>query len=205
MFLTLKLFLKVIFFTTKLSLIAQTDYMALAAVRALFNHCGQCGDGVIVIGGDFNCTINPSIDRLRRPTEHRPKISMALNDTVNCLSLCDVWRRRNPSLQKFTWLRNNPNNPSGVSEARLDRFYIPVNIMSSVRSCDINPCSLSDHSAVSFVIKLPIHDTKGSAYWHFNNSLLEDKAYEDIVTHFWTDWRIKQRDFSDHDQSSITD
>ena len=67
--------------------------------------------------------------------------------------------------------------------------------MSSIQTCHIVPCSLSDHSAVTLIIKLPSQIRNGSAYWHFNNSLLEDKYYRNIITQFWTDWQTKKCDF----------
>ena len=56
----------------------------------------------------------------------------------------------------------------------LDRFYVPFNSISSIYSCFILPCSLTDHSAISLKIKLPSPQKRGSAFWHLNNSLLED-------------------------------
>ena len=68
-------------------------------------------------------------------------------------------------------------------------------IMSSIQTCHIVPCSLSDHSAVTLVVRLPSQNRRGSAYWHFNNSLLDYKYYRNIITQFWTDWRTKRCDF----------
>ena len=181
--------------TTYHVLIPQENNPSLAALRALFNHCGKMSDGIMVVGGDLNCTENPSIYRLYMPTEHRPKVATALKDVCNFYDTCDVWRRLNYSEQKYTWLRNNTNNINGVSKARLDRFYVPRNLVSCIRSCDIKPCSLSDHTVVSLAIKLPVQKRRGSAYWHFNNSLLEDKNYKDIITKFWTNWSTKQNKF----------
>ena len=88
--------------------------MFLIAVMALLT---------IVIGGDFNCTENPAIDRLCMSIERRPKVAMTLKDVVHKLSLCDAWRRLNPNEWSFTWQRNNPNCAHAVSKSRLDRFY----------------------------------------------------------------------------------
>ena len=127
------------------------------------------------------------------PIEHRYKGSVALKGAVNALSLCHAWLT--PLEQKFTWLRNNPSSVCGVSKSRLDRFCVNSSIMSSIQTGHIVPCSLSDHSAVTLVVRLPSKNQPGSAYWHFNNSLLDDKHYRNIVTQFWTDWRTKRCDF----------
>ena len=79
-------------------LIPQNDNKAIDSLQALREHCVQRrGDGVIVIGGDFNCTLDPALDRLRMPVEHRPGVAAALADVADVLSLRDVWRVRNPS------------------------------------------------------------------------------------------------------------
>ena len=181
-FCTQKLTLKIIItYHIYNTLIPQNDQSAIRAIISLRNHCSSCGDSVVIIGGDLNCTDNPAIDRLCMPIEHRYKVSMALKGAVNALSLCDAWRRLNPLEQKCTWLRNNP------SIQRAWRFYVNSSVMSSIQTCRIVPCSLSDHSAVTLVIKLPSQNPRASAYWHFNNSLLEDNYYHKIITQFWTD------------------
>ena len=89
-------------------LIPQNDQLALDSIQSFREHCAQlAGDGVIVIGGDFNCTEDPVVDRLRMPIEHRPRVACALSDAVSALSLRDIWRSLNPEIQKFTWSRNN--------------------------------------------------------------------------------------------------
>ena len=149
-------------------------------------------DGVIVIGGDFNCTENPVEDRLCTSTEHRPKVSKALSEAVNALSLCDVWRRLHPDQKQYTWSRANSSRASGFSRARLDRFYCPLSSLPSVVSCKISPCSLSDHSAVTLQINIASTRTGGSAYWHFNNSLLLDQTYVSINKSFWGELAVRE-------------
>ena len=82
------------------TLIPQSDKSAILAISALHNHLSKCDDGIVLIGGDFNCTENPAIDRLCMLTEHRPRVATALKNVMNKLSLCDVWRRLNPIEQK---------------------------------------------------------------------------------------------------------
>ena len=119
--------------------------------------------------------------------EQRPQIAMALKEAFDKRPLCDIWRRQNLDQRKYTWYRNNSSSQYGVSKAKLDRFYIHSALLSSVSLCNIVPYSLSDHSAVTITIKLPSYEHKGSAYWHFNNSLLEDQTYKKIIPDFWID------------------
>ena len=78
-------------------LIPQADSDASKAIDLFLKHSDSRSDGVIIVGGDFNCTFDPELDRLGIRTEHRPKISMALENVLENLSLYDVWRRRKPA------------------------------------------------------------------------------------------------------------
>ena len=176
-------------------LIPHDDNCALKAIQSLHDHLCTIHNGIIVLGGDFNCTLNPALDRLGMPKEHRPKISTSLGNMIEFFTLCDVSRKLNPTQKVFTWHRTNPRCVNGVSRARLDRFYLPVGLMPSFHKCTILACSLSDHDAVYFELKSPQSRRTGSAYWHFNNSLLDDKNYQDIVLHFWSDWKLRKNDF----------
>ena len=151
---------------------------------------------MVIIGGDFNCTHNPSLNRFCTTDERRKKMSLILQNLYTEFSLCDVWRRLNPNLCKFTWFRNSQAKLTKIYKSRLDCFYVPVNLMPSVISCDIKAYALSDYSVVILKVKLPTLKQKGSAYWHFNNSMLEDKTYKDIVYQFWKNWQTQKSKYA---------
>ena len=137
-------------------LVPQANDTALQLFQNLADHSDQQSEGNIFVGGDFNCTLDPSHDRVAAPAEHRPRVSAALQNFVTTTGLCDVWRRVNPDGDEFTWTRKNLFDPTRMSKARLDRFYIPPSLLPSVRSCKILPCSLSDHSAVQQTVSQTI-------------------------------------------------
>ena len=88
-------------------LVPQTDNIAIQTLEKLNNHCDQhFSDGVInIVGGDFKCTCDPSMDRADRLTEHRPRVSTALKNVLTNSNLCDVWRRLNPQVKRYTCMR----------------------------------------------------------------------------------------------------
>ena len=178
------------------TLMPQCDKTAIQAITALNAHTSTCCEGVFVIAGDFNCTEAPNMDRFCMSTERRPKVVSALKEVLNKLSLCDAWRFQNPSEKRFTWQRPNSASVHGISKSRLDRFYLPSCLASSIYSSDIIPCSLSDHSAVTLTLNVPAHTKGKSAYWIFNNSLLEDEDFIEIFRLFWSDWQKEKSNFS---------
>ena len=178
-------------------LVSQGDVEAGKMLEALERHCEQHDRGEILIGGDFNCTHYPSLDRLAITHEKRHKKATTLSNLVNKNTLCDIWRERNPEQRKYTWLRTNNIAAGTMSKARLDRIYLPSHLAPTVSKCNIIPCSLSDHSAVSVACKSSSHRPKGSVYWHFNNTLLQDENYKHIISLFWTNWQTKLPSYPD--------
>lgn len=73
----------------------------------------------IVIGGDFNITLDPSRDRewqnQRSVRDYCWQRSRAAKETLQEFSLVDVWRKLNPDASQFTFSR-------GSSRSRLDYF-----------------------------------------------------------------------------------
>ena len=75
----------------------------------------------------------------------------------------------------FTWRRPHP-----LKQARLDYFLISENFMPSAQSHNILPSYRSDHSSV--VLSFQINYFKGgNGLWKFNNSLLRDMEYIEVV------------------------
>lgn len=80
----------------------------------------QCPqDNIVVMGGDFNCTINQFLDR--NHDEPHPLSAGILNNLIDYHDFVDVWREAFPGVKQYTWLKRNSNRLSG---ARLDCFYV---------------------------------------------------------------------------------
>ena len=88
-----------------------------------------------------------------------------------------TWNKH-PNKQAFTW-----NNPSKKIYCRLDYLFISKSMESAIQNADIVANIFSDHSAVSLSMSLESNETKrGPGFWKFNNSLLMDKCYTDMIT-----------------------
>lgn len=177
-------------------LIPQKDALAFQCIDSLLAHSSQLSEGFVIVGGDFNCTANPSMDRFCTPNEKRNKVAQALQNVFSELGVSDVWRRQNPTSREYTWFRNNPSKEERMSKARLDRIYISNELLPSVEACSNVPCAISDHSAVYLRFKVSPSRRRGSSHWHFNNSLLENKDYTDSVHLFWKNWQSQKPKYS---------
>ena len=64
-------------------LMPQSNSEALKVIDKLSENSDSCSDGVSIVAGDFNCTLNPSLDRLNMPSEHRQRIVKPLKKVLS--------------------------------------------------------------------------------------------------------------------------
>ena len=67
-----------------------------------------------------------------------------------------------------------------MQQARLDFFLLSEHLLSDIQDSAIKSSYRSDHSVIELKLKLEINKSKRQ-YWKFNNSLLRDKQYVEIV------------------------
>lgn len=113
----------------------------------------------IIVWGDFNCFLNPSLDRnswCGVPTHTEPYRARILSFLENW-SLCDIWRQRNPNKTGFTFRR-------GSYASRLDYVMISNHLSELVCSSTSKMLAHSDPAMVLVSIK-PSLITKGPGLW----------------------------------------
>jgi exonuclease III len=142
----------------------------------------------IILGGDFNCTLNTQLDRTGNVEPHPPSAA-TLRSIVQRFKLTDVYRSIHVHENGFTWSR------SDGTAARLDRVYISNYCKQTIRSVSVTECQDSDHSFVRCAFEFKQHK-RNSAYWCLNTSLLQDPAYVDAIKSFWNDWTLQKHRFS---------
>lgn len=158
--------------------------------RILSNALAQCPLGnIIVLGGDFNCTVNPDLDR--NHDEPHPSSAKILKKLINDFNLVDLWREAFPGVKQYTWLKANSNHLSG---ARLDRVYVAKSNRGRFFSSSISPSFLSDHHYLSIVVSVSFSGFSKS-HWHFNNRLLQDCTFIHSFNLFWKTWREERCQF----------
>ncbi|CAM2099435.1 unnamed protein product [Caretta caretta] len=123
----------------------------------------------LVLGGDFNTTLE---EWDCSGTEQCPAAMDVLQEIVEHHSLVDVWHD------------HHPDDISTSLHSRLDRIYLSRFHLSRAHSSRIRPAPFSDHHLATVTASL-CTERPGLAYWHFNNSLLEDVGF---VTSFWEFW-----------------
>ncbi|XP_039534551.1 nuclear GTPase SLIP-GC-like isoform X1 [Pimephales promelas] len=111
--------------------------------------------GLLVIGGDFNTVLNRFVDKkinnLTNNSSHSKQL-LFVEKFMKSLQLVDVWRRKNPIKQDYTfYIKDSP-------VSRLDYFFVPEECMWRVGICEIRDSGKSenkDHRPVSLEINIP--------------------------------------------------
>ena len=133
-------------------------------------------DSDFIIGGDFNTVLNTDIDKRNGRTDTHKKCRIKINNTIDNYGFADIWRIQHPNTKKYSW--HSSHTPPIF--CRLDYFLISNNLTNSNKCSNIKAGYKTDHSLVSLIIdfhKVP----RGPGYFKFNNSLLIDNEYKNIV------------------------
>ena len=131
----------------------------------------------IIIGGDFNCPLNPILDKKGGLLNPRKSVVATIENLQEEFDLVDIWRVKNPERKSFTWSQNSP-----MIFCRLDYWLISNTLHDLVKTTDIIPSIKTDHAAISLELVNDSNDIKGPGLWKMNCSLLDDEDYvNDIV------------------------
>jgi ribonuclease HI/exonuclease III len=140
----------------------------------------------IILAGDINNTLNPSIDRetihqttqvCSYPSQTTPsnKLFASLTNLYRANPLIDIWRLLYPDERQFTKTTENTTTRT-ISRSRIDIILISANLISSVINTGIHLGESIDysidHNIVSLTVSLPMDklearygkETKSSHY-----------------------------------------
>lgn len=131
--------------------------------------------GTVIIAGDFNCTLDPELDRSSgldsSHSQGRKKIRQAMKD----LNLCDPWRKINPLKREYSCFSSLSKTSS-----RIDYFLISVSLLSNIESCIYDSAVLSDHSPVS-LLYIESQTIKSPPRWRLQPRWLQNSEFIKFV------------------------
>ena len=98
----------------------------------------------IIFGGDFNCPLNPAVDKRGGNLIPRRSVINAMIEQIQSeIDLHDIWRIKNPTMRSYTWSQSEP-----LIFSRLDYWLTSNSLSDNVSSVDIIPSIKTDHSAI---------------------------------------------------------
>ena len=150
----------------------------------------QCEDNII-LGGDFNCPLNPSLDKRGGIMIPRKNVIEAIECLRDELDLVDIWRVKNPEMKSYTWSQKSP-----AIFCRLDYWLISNSLCDCVQSTSIIPAVKTDHAAIDLCVSDIRDELKGPGMWKMNVSLLNDENYLKDLEQSLPKWKQEGEELS---------
>lgn len=145
----------------------------------------------MIIGGDFNCYLSPSLDR-DPPYKDQSKSGKALQHFLEIFNLLDGWRYMNPNNRNYTFY-----SPPHFSFSRIDYIFILEHLAPLVEQSGIGSVALSDHAPVTLEMQ-PLRPAERSFSWKINASLFHDDNFIKFLE-TQTDLYLEINDCNDSD------
>lgn len=139
--------------------------------KKLFFSLPDLNGSQLIIGGDFNCCLDPLLDRSSNKPHHLSKSSKAIHMFMEQYKVSDVWRYFNPDAKQFSFF-----SPVHGTFSRIDFFLVDNNLLPIVNACSYTPIVISDHAPVLLDISLSGSPLSRSP-WRFNSLLLSDTDF----------------------------
>ena len=145
-----------------------------------FNHVTEVTQNLtrdnpdLIIMGDFNSVIDNK-DDIISGNKHNNREVDAFNDLVAHTDIHDIWRYQHENIREYTWNRTNP-----FTARRLDYIFASSSLLCFTEKSEILSFPFSDHRLVHVSFKMH-HFQRGPSYWKFNNSLLKDAQYTEMI------------------------
>ena len=137
----------------------------------LFDRLTTYNEENVIIGGDYNVTLNHQIDNLAyqqaRSCNTRKKLNQLMNDNL----FIDAHTAINGPTQGFTWIRRG-----GDQKARLDMFSITESMRPFLSDFKKLPRYKSDHHPIQINIDFSKF-SRGKGVWKFNDNLTRDDEF----------------------------
>lgn len=146
----------------------------------------------IIIGGDFNCPLNPMLDKQGGIITTRKKIVERFEEIIMTFNLHDIWRVKNPKIKSFTWCQKSP-----FIFCRLDYWLISDTLQDLIKNVDIIAALKTDHSAIVLHLQGFEESKKGPGFWKMNTSLLSDENFIQLMKTNLEIWKEEGKEFSD--------
>ena len=133
-------------------------------------------DKPLIIGGDFNTCLNPDLDKKGGTLEQISSYQSSLLNFIDEFSLVDIWGIRNKSKSQCSW---RGKGKTGLVQSRI--FLVSLSVGSDILNTAITPSIGTDRSIISVTLSISQTQPRGKGTWKFNNSLLKDKKYVNMV------------------------
>lgn len=125
----------------------------------------------MVLGGDLNCVLDPTLDRSRAIPGALSKSAETINAFLQAYGMIDAWRYRNPVSRQYSFF-----SPPHHSYSRIDYFLLDKKLLPLLRSSEYESIVISDHSPVTMGLCFPDNEPPQRT-WRLSPRLLSDEEF----------------------------
>ena len=145
---------------------------------------GQDENTEIIIGGDYNCTMNNELDRYNCTTL-RDIGQIDLKLLMEIFDLEDIWRRRYPDKKQFSW-------EGREKFSRIDYFLVSKSLDCHIDMIQYLDAPFTDHSVVHLKIKTT-NISHGKGLWKMSVSTIKSELFQKSFKSMWDNWKTKKK------------
>ena len=145
----------------------------------------------VVISGDWNTTLNP-IDKPGGQPWRATNYKNSVMNLMEELNLIDIYRQIHPTTKSFTY-ESKPLN----LKSRIDFFLISRPLFCCIKSTEIRTSIAPDHKSIFLNIEIKSKFARGLGLWKFNNTLLEDDNYKELIEFYYPQTLVKYHEVTD--------
>lgn len=139
--------------------------------RDLFALFPDLNSHSLVLGGDVNCVLDPTLDRSRATPGTLSKSAETIISFMQAYGIMDVWRHRNPTSRQYSFF-----SPVHQAYSRIDHFLLDKRLLPLLESIEYEGIVVSDHSPVKMSLCFP-NNERPQRNWRFNPHLLADEDF----------------------------
>lgn len=148
--------------------------------NAILPHYFYNATETVVIGGDFNCTVN------QKDATGVNSDSPMLRRFMNAAEVTDTWEHLYRNRVEFSFIRTG-------SASRIDRILISKNMKEWLRMSYFSATAFSDHKAYIIRTVLPaLGSSPGRGVWRLQTKILDLPEVIEELASKWSYW-IRQR------------
>ena len=108
------------------------------------------------------------------------------------LNLIDIYRQIHPTTKSFTY-ESKPLN----MKSRINFFFISRPLSCCVKNTEIRTSIAPDHKSIFLNIEIKNEFARGPGLWKFNNTLLEDENYKELIEFYYLEILVQYSETTD--------
>lgn len=146
----------------------------------------------VIIGGDFNCYLDPFLDRSSSKPPPTINSVQILNRLIKERNMVDIWRLQHPTEKDYSFYSHVHK-----TYIRIDHFLITSELVCRIAGTKYHNMLISDHSPITLELNNVL--LQQSYHWRFNPGLLKDTAFGKYMEAKFDDF------FMTNDNSQVSD